>query len=288
VARSCALTVTVGALGALQLVVAGPASAVTGIQKVVKSVTDSQSSKSVTATCPVGKRVIGGGGWVYAAGADATKVTLTQLQPIHPSDGSPDKYVATGAETEAVNTGWNLQAYALCADIYALYGHEIVAASTSASSASVQATAAVCPSGKRVLGVGGTINNPGNQVGLQVVRASDPGDIARVQAHEDADGYSGSWSVTSYAICAVPPVGYETVYGHTVEPSKSEVVVYARCPGAKRLHGVGAAVTNTSSGSIWLQVVYPFDDLQRVEGVAVKNGATSETVDVVVQAICAN
>ena len=52
----------------------------------------------------------------------------------------------------------------------------------------VQATAAVCPAGERVLGSGARIEHrPGDRVGLQVTRASGTGDISRAQAQRDSE-----------------------------------------------------------------------------------------------------
>ncbi|WP_433383505.1 hypothetical protein ACQPZX_21535 [Actinoplanes sp. CA-142083] len=292
------MVLVVSSAVALQLIGITPASAVTGIKKItVASPTDSQSPKTATAFCPTGKRVIGGGGWVFAVNAaDGNKVALTGLQPIHPIvAGLDDRYEATGAETGAgIVTNWSLQVYAICADASGLPGYEIRYAATQPSSNSVQAAQAVCLGGTRVLGTGGKIatasnQNPAGQVVLQVARASATGDIARVQAHEDADGYNGTWFVQSYAVCVNPPSGYEVVQAASPQTaSESEKLAYADCPGTKRVHGAGAAIANTAPGNVSLQVIYPFEDLKTVEAFAVENTATSADWDfIVAQAICA-
>lgn len=293
-ARWAALAGAAAAVAAQVLVqVAGatPASAVTGLVKTSSlSATDSQPSKTATAYCPVGKRVTGGGGWVFAlAAADSAKVTLTQLRPVHPASGQ-DSYVVTGWETTTTMTGnWWLEAYAICADAGALSGYQIVAASSTSSSLSRQAAAAVCPTGKRALGSGARIGNPGGEVGLQVARASGTGDITRGEAHEDANGYAGTWWVSAYAICVYPPAGYEVVYGSSAQQlSESEKIAFAVCPTGKRVHGAGAAISNLAPGGVSLQVIYPFNALNQVEAFAVENTPTSQNWDfIVAQAICA-
>ena len=79
-----ALVVMTFTLVGTQLAGAAPAGAVTGIQKVTGAVspTDSQSSKTAPpALCPSGKRVIGGGGWVFTTAVGANTVGLTELRP---------------------------------------------------------------------------------------------------------------------------------------------------------------------------------------------------------------
>jgi hypothetical protein len=268
---------------------ATPASAVSGLVKAptAASATNSVSPKTETTVCPAGKRVVGGGGWAFTTNvADSNRVMLTRLEPVHIASG--DSYVVTGAETDPGIAGtWWLEAYAICA--YPLPGLHIVPATTVSSSSPMQATAAVCPGGERVLGTGGKIANAGGQVGLQVARASGSGDIARVQAHEDANGYAGIWNVTGYAICVPPPPGYQVVYGASPQTaSESTKVAFAVCPSGKRVHGAGAAISNTAPGGVTLQVVYPFNDLTQVEAVAVENTPASQNWDyIVAQAICA-
>jgi hypothetical protein len=288
-----AVIVVAAALVTVQLAAAAPASAVAGIQRVLSTdqVIDSQATKSAHAYCPETKHVIGGGGWVAELGAAPTRrVTLTQLQPIRLLDGIRDGYVATGAETFPGITGdWYVVAYALCANKNALSQWDIVPTQTFFSSESVQTAAAVCPAGTRVLGTGGKIVNPGGQVALQVARASASGDIARVQAHEDADGYSGDWSVVSYAVCVTPPPGYQVVYGQSGQiASEPEKDAFAVCPGSKVVHGAGGAITNVAPGNVSLRVVYPSYDPKRVDVLAVENTPTNQNWDfIVAQAICA-
>lgn len=293
--RWLALTGATAALVAaqvgLQLAMAGPAAAVTGIEKVTGEVSavDSQQTHTSEAFCPAGKFVIGGGGWAFAVAADdSEKVTLVQMRPQHSTNGGRDSYVVTGSETTAAMTGdWWVQAYAICASSSGLSGYTVVSTNNGVtSSPSEMATAAGC-GGKRAIGGGARITNPGRDVSLQTVRASGSGDIVRAAAHEDVQGYSGNWTVDAYAICVNAPSGYEVVTTEsTARHSEAEKSAFAQCPAGKRVHGAGAA-TNSVAG-VSLQVVYPYNDLDEVQAFAVESSPVSQDWDfIVAQAICA-
>jgi hypothetical protein len=102
-----------------------------------------------------------------------------------------------------------VEAYAVCADAGALPHWSIKRSRSVSSSSAVKAKAAVCPT-NRTAGARHWYQHqpPRGNVVLQVARPSRAGDIARAQAHEDVDGYSGDWSLAAYAICATPPSGY--------------------------------------------------------------------------------
>jgi hypothetical protein len=255
------------------------------------SSTDSVSPKTVTASCPAGKRVVGGGGWVFATGAaDEAKVLLTRLQPVLSQDAG--SYVVTGEEVAPGMTGtWWLEAYALCAPAPA--GYELVGASTASSSSSVKEIAAVCPGSKRVLGTGSRIVNPGGQVTLQTNRSSGPRDIVRAVAKEDASGYASSWSLSAYAVCANPLSGFTSVGGGSVlTGSENEKVAFVDCPAGTYVHSAGAASSGTPPGltttppGVAVQVVYPFNNLRSVEVYAVETTPTAVNWDVGAFAIC--
>lgn len=288
VSRAMAMALVAGALGTAQLTTAAPASAVTGLEKVFSpsSPTDSQSSKTVTARCPSGKQVVGGGGWVHAVDRYAEdNLALTQLRPF---DSYRDGYTVTAEELLYTSGNWWVQAYAICAD--SMSGHQIVTGTTSYSSQAKQHAKAVCPSGKRAIGSGARVNYASTgEVALQIARASGSGDITRAQAREEANGYSGNWNVTAYAVCVYPPYGYEVVYGDSPErDSESTKTARATCPNGKRVHGAGAATIFNAPAGVALQVVYPFNDLSRTMAHAVETSSTSADWDfIVAQAICA-
>jgi hypothetical protein len=290
-AVGAALLVPVGPVGPV-----GPAPASAAAPPALEkrssvSGTDSVSPKTATASCPAGKRVVGGGGWVFAtAAADEAKVLLTRLQPVSTADAG--SYVVTGEEVAPGMTGtWRLAAYALCAPAPA--GYEIVSAGTASSSSSVKEIAAVCPGSKRVIGTGSRITNPGGQVTLQTNRSSGPRDIVRAVAKEDASGYAGSWTLTAYAVCANPLGGFTSVGGGSaLTGSENEKVAYVDCPAGTYVHSAGVASSGTPPGltttppGVAVAVVYPFDNLRTVEVFAVETTPTAVNWDVGAFAIC--
>jgi len=285
-----AVVMVTDALSVVQFAGGAPASAVSRPQTVSSrtSQTNSLSPKTMVVLCPPGKRVIGGGGWVQEIGDKTHRLALTQLRPVRLFTSTQDGYAVTAAETTPGTTNnWWVQAYAICAD--PLPGLHIVAATTNPSSSAVQATAAVCPAGQRVIGTGGRISTSGGEVVLQVARASRPGDIARIQAHEDADGYASNWYVTSYAVCVNTPARYEVVSKESTQrESETEKIALATCPPNTYLHGSGAAITNTAPGNVSLQGIYPYSEARQTQALAVENTPTSQNWDfIVATAICA-
>jgi hypothetical protein len=88
---------------------AGPPG-VTGLQRAEASTsTDSGSPKMVSATCPAGKHVIGGGARITGPGF--TEVSVVDSYP--EADGS--KWNARAVEVNGTGSSWALTAFAICA-----------------------------------------------------------------------------------------------------------------------------------------------------------------------------
>jgi hypothetical protein len=251
---------------------------------------DSVSPKTAIAVCPAGKQVVGGGGFVSSASPpDAQKVLLTRLEPVH--SGNLDSYVVTGEEVApGIGSAWRLEAYALCAP--APPGYQIVSASTTPSSTSVQQAVASCPGSTKTLGTGAQINNPGGQVTLQTNRSDDPLGIVRAVAKEDANGYSASWNVISYAVCASLPATFEVASQGVIASPLDTKSAFVDCPPGKYVHSAGVATSGTPPGltttpaGVAVQVVFPQGSLTRVEVFAAETSPTSVSWDVAAFAIC--
>jgi hypothetical protein len=80
-------------------------------RKDVITPSSSANSKTISAVCPTGKRVIGGGARVTGAGI--ADVTVNESFP--DSDGT--KWNAVARESDATIGSWALTAYALCATV---------------------------------------------------------------------------------------------------------------------------------------------------------------------------
>jgi hypothetical protein len=75
---------------------------------------------------------------------------------------------------------------------------------------------------------------------------------------EDSTGYSGNWSMWSYAVCANPVAGLERKSAATASDSNDKFVGVS-C-GAKKVHGVGGRI-NGGDGEVMHTGIYPAGDL---------------------------
>ncbi len=79
------------------------------------SINDSETAKSVTATCPVGKEAIGGG--VRINSAATVNVVPSESAPVVSATNSRVGWVAGGREFAAEPGNWQVVAYAVCAEL---------------------------------------------------------------------------------------------------------------------------------------------------------------------------
>ena len=224
-----AAAAVLGAQVLVQLVAAPPASAaVPGYQIVsATSVLDSATYKSVTATCPAGKRVIGTGFHLLGAQGD---VILDDLIPT-----ATTVTVGAGEDQDGTSANWKITALAVCANAPA--GIEIVTVTSAFGVGTGKNASASCPSGKRLLGTGTALANGFGQVSVSNLTLSDTAVFAF--AADDQDGYSAGWSVTAYAICANPLAGLEIKTGSSANDSSTQKLVSANCSAGKKALGQG-------------------------------------------------
>lgn len=82
------------------------------------SVNDSATSKSVTATCPVGKEVLGGGVKINGGSTDPKAgVTPSESAPAVSATNSRVGWTAGGREIGEETLSWQVVAYAVCAEL---------------------------------------------------------------------------------------------------------------------------------------------------------------------------
>lgn len=285
-----AVLVLVAGFLAGQVFRATPANAVYGLYQVTSQPTsyNSQPFKYSEAPCNIGDVVVGGGASVDDDSQSGGKVPLVRLEPNHYVQGGVDRYryIAEAREPVAGFAGnWFLVTYAICAP-QTFLGYEIVPSpAASPSSQAFQSAKATCPTGKRVIGTGARVrfagdggdNGPG-ELGLQLSRSSGARDISRATAREDADGYSGTWTLSSYAVCAQGLAA--TVQGQVSNTAEA----VARCGDSTQVHGAGGGGSLTDSGPVFLHEVIPYAGSNG----AVKVSMTGPPVGgVAAQALCA-
>lgn len=275
------------------LLTASPATAVPGI---VSDTDDTNSmdygpatSKTMTAECPEGTKIIGGGGGLLGNQV-GDGLVITQLQPIDPIFLGEDRFTVTVEDPSGTVRDWGVRATAICAP--ALPNMSIEYGFTPLSSDPAQLATATCPSGRKVVGSGGTVYEADGHAGLQVMRASTDGRRVYAQAHEEPGGYSGSWYVFAWAVCATAPSGYAIVMGQSPqEDSETTKSATADCPGSKTLLGAGAATTFSAPAEVALHFAhaYSYPTSGSVSAYAAENEWTLVDWDfMVAQAICAN
>ena len=244
--------------------------------------------KSKTAECPEGTRIIGGGGGMIGNQV-GDGLVITQMQPIDPITGV-DRFTVTVNDPSGTVDDWGVRATAICAP--ALPNMSIEFGLTSLSSAPTQLATATCPPGRKVVGSGGTVYNANGHAGLQVMRASTDGARVYAQAHEEPGGYSGSWYVFAWAVCASAPSGYQIVMGQSPQSdSESTKSAVAECPGSKTLLGAGAATSFSAPAEVALHFAhaYSYSTSGTTQAYAAENDWTLADWDfIVAQAICAN
>ena len=75
------------------------------------SATDSSTAKSAVATCPAGKRIVGGGAYLSQAATGGPALITSRPTP------DLTAWSAVAVETSAWGLGWRIESYALCATV---------------------------------------------------------------------------------------------------------------------------------------------------------------------------
>lgn len=227
-------------------VVAAPAQAIPGRVRVVATTPNNNTpTKSVNAVCPAGTRVVGGGGWAFDN--DANRVRLIRLQPL--SSSTQSSYFVQ-AEAEIGFTGnWWLEGYAICATTPA--GHQIVQSATASASSTFVTKFVDCPAGKKLLGTGATILSGNREVGLQRTGADFGLTRSLATAREDANGFSGNWTLTAYGVCANP------VSGANLKNTQSSGSVANSSCTTGSVHSVGGGGPFFDAGPVFLMKLFP-------------------------------
>ncbi|WP_422739106.1 hypothetical protein ACN263_07690 [Micromonospora sp. WMMD729] len=225
---------------------AAPAWAVPGLETVTQSAAESSADKSAFASCPAGKVVTGGGGFLPAGSSAAGRVGLDRLEPLANGTG----FFVTMREVGPVNFvgDWGLQAVAQCATTPA--GYQVVATTGAVGTEYVTASCGT----KKVIGMGGRVNSGLGDVVLdQVVPSFDLTSVT-VRAVAVQGTAPAGWSATSIAVCANAPAGLERVALTGASASNPSDHAIKSCPAGKGLFSAGADI-NAGNGQVLLTAI---------------------------------
>ena len=238
------------AAAGLNVLAAGPAAAIPGLNNISVGIApNSNAFNAVTAMCPAGQVVIGGGARLTVTTGE---VSITHLAPNATNNG----YEAWAYEDASGYLGlWALVVTAICAPAPA--GYVVVAATGPLASPATASVVATCPAGRQLLGTGGGVN-PGRGVvlltGIVPAPSAGPTSVTASGA-EIAGGYAGGWTVQSWAICA-GPVGQTVATSSSAVDSTSPKTQTAACPPSLLVHGVGFQLAG-GTGEIFLNAAFP-------------------------------
>ena len=251
------------AAGAVGLLGPPAASALPGLQVAGAKTTGSTAPRqTVTAYCEADEDVVGGGAGVYGSSSRIVAMIPQHIQ------GGPDSWHVVGETSGLDDTAkWNVFAYAVCAQEWALDDYRLEWASVG-SGATFKTTGARCRDGRVAWGSGASVNGTltgfgYGRVGLQLNRTSGPLDISRASARAE-NSYEGAfWTLDSIAICA-DPANFVTAVGQ-VAPGPKTNVTCEQLPPFYRVHGLGGGGGLIDGGPVWLKEIRPYHDLSGVK-----------------------
>lgn len=230
--------ILLGASAALFAVSPASASPAGLVMVSATSADNSTDFKSVSATCPTGKKVIGGAaqtfGWYTGY-----HVLVTQAYP----DGVNNRYTVGAWEDEArTPESWTVTAYAICAS--PLPGLEYISTPWYDN---ISGTWALCSSGKKLVGMGGQISNSNGEVALVGLFPATGLGRSETWVSEDHTGYAPTYSVKSYSVCADPIAG-QTLVSSTF-PNTLGIGISVACPVGKKVLSSGVRLSGTGTAS---------------------------------------
>lgn len=254
----------------------GPATAsVPGIQRVFSfSPTNSQPFKTAFVSCPSGKKVMSAGAHING---EVGKIVLTAIDPTNDLTG----VTAQAAETNGgTPSNWNVAAYAVCANDTSALGLEHRSESSTQSSTLTRSVTAFCSNGKKLVGVGGSVNRTDGTVALNKFFPSAGMTSVNVGASEMGNGTGSSWFVSAEAICAnasaVNDLQRIQLTKRISSSSSRRVGVTALCPSGKREVG-GAGLAEGPANVVALHSMLPTRDALthfNATGSEIGNGTT--------------
>jgi hypothetical protein len=232
-----AALVAAGTVAATFAAPAAPAAAaLPGLTYVsAQSQQDSTVFKSITIFCPAGLTVVGGG---YQISGPDGAVVLDDFIPSPDGDRltvSAGEIVGPGEPSDGTTANWFIVGTATCMQRPA--GWQVVSQTSRFAPGPSGSITASCPFGKALIGAGESLQQGFGQISTSELRFGD--NFVTASAVDDEDGYSGSWSVSAFAVCANPLPGLQIVSSTLPADSNSPKVIRVDCPGGTRVLSAG-------------------------------------------------
>lgn len=232
--------------------------AVPGVERIVATSLSNSDDKGVTAECPDGKVLLGGGGEISGG---LGEVLMDDMAPV-PFE---KKFTVYGYEDQDggvdYTPNWTVTAYAICSS--PLSGLERRVSTSDTDSSDKSATVQCSSFNKILLSSSGKITGGLGEVGME-----DINPLAflgtSVMAREE-DPYSPDWTTTAHAICADPGglgLGAQ-VRVQSVRDSSPPNSATARCPLGQVLVGVGGRLIDPTGEAV-MDDIRPSADLSEV------------------------
>jgi hypothetical protein len=220
------------------VVAASPAAAaVPGLVRIAStSPSNSNVSRSVTATCPAGKQLLGTG---YEIHDGFGKVVVNSVRPNGSPKQLPTAVTVSAYEGDPTAGNWSVTAYATCAN--PVNGLQQVSATSASDSDLSHFAEAHCPTGKSPTGHGFQLNGTGGDAHIYAMASwsarGDERSKVGVYAYE-TDPIAGNWSLTAYALCTALP-GVQAISAPSDEDGNDFHTATARCPVGKVMTTAG-------------------------------------------------
>ena len=158
-------------------------------------------------------------------------------------------------------------------------------ASTGKDTAFKKSISVDCPSGDKVFGAGGEIDEGNGFVVLDEVVPNLSLTSVSVEAIEHGI-YAGVWSLTAWAICAPPVTNMQRIsIQSSSTDSSSPKSANATCPAPTKLYGMGAEITN-GQGNVVLDDYDIDSGLTRANAGAYEIGSFADSWSIISYAIC--
>jgi hypothetical protein len=239
---------------------AEPAWALPGLTIAQAFSVNSSDNKSLSAPCPHGLVVVGGGAKVTGPGQ-----SYVHLGTLQPKEATNSFGVAAWEVEPGTNFNWQMNVFAICVQPLPGLVYKYEDTFGDRSSASGQTLTLWCPTGTAVIGKGAYVTG-GGQVLLQGLYAAASNAVT-AWAHEDWNGYSPTWVLGVWAVCAdVEAVSTSRTTGLDATNPKAPITACYPSLVHPYVHSVGFN-TNGAPGRVLITDVIPaFDHRQAVVG----------------------